>query len=131
MSVFGRYVLLQVPGWLLAAVILYALEKRFDLPAWTVVGVMAVLVLKDFLLYPFLRRAYETRVKSGTEALVGLTGVAREKLDPAGYVELRGELWLAEAVPQARPIAPNERVRVVSADGLRLHVTRLEVSLRP
>jgi membrane-bound serine protease (ClpP class) len=129
MQVFGRYVLLQVPGWLLAGIILYALEKQFDLPPWTVIGVMAVLLAKDFLLYPFLRRAYETQVKSGADALIGLTGVARERLDPAGYVELRGELWLAEAAPEARPIAPNERVRVVAADGLRLRVTRLEASL--
>jgi membrane-bound serine protease (ClpP class) len=130
MTVFGRYVLLQVPGWLLAGIILYALEQRFDLPPWTVIGVMAVLVIKDFVLYPFLRRSYETQVKSGVEALVGLAGVARERLDPAGYVELRGELWLAEALPEARPIAQGERVRVVSADGLRLRVTPLTPSIR-
>lgn len=130
MTVFGRYVLLQIPGWLLAAIILYALEQRFDLPAWTIIGVMAVLVAKDFVLYPFLRRSYETQVESGAQALVGLTGVARERLDPAGYVELRGELWLAEAIPEARPIAQGERVRVVSADGIRLRVTRLQPSIR-
>lgn len=122
MTVFQRYMLIQLPGWVLGAVILYGLHEYFGLPAWAAAGTLALLVVKDFVLYPFLRRSYETAVHTGSEALVGQVGVARETLNPQGYVELRGELWLAEASPETAAIPEGSRVRVESADGMRLRV---------
>lgn len=59
---------------------------------------------------------------SGREALVGERGIAKTEVGADGTVLVQGELWQAEATDPATPIAPGQRVRVVSVDGLRLAV---------
>jgi len=53
---------------------------------------------------------------------VGLQGIAHEKIDPSGYVSVKGELWKAE-VAQGYP-APEkgQAVEVLSVGGLILKV---------
>lgn len=60
---------------------------------------------------------------TGLAGLVGEAGVARTAIPPGGEgtVRVHGELWTAEST---EPIQAGERVRVLSADGLRLRVTR-------
>jgi membrane protein implicated in regulation of membrane protease activity len=128
MTVWQRYLLLQVPGWILAAVFAAVLMEYFSLPGWAAGGLLALIILKDFLLYPFLRRAYEDAEPAGAGALVGSVGTARQTLAPEGYVEVRGELWLAHAHPEDGPIAEGSRVVVVAADGVRLEVRRADAS---
>ncbi len=124
MTTFQRYWLIQVPGWLLAGAILYALHRWFGLPAWLAALLLAGDVAKDFLLYPFLRRAYETGGPSAMDRLVGATGIAREKLDPAGYAEIGGELWRATCAPADNPIAAGSRIKVIEARGMSVVVIR-------
>jgi membrane-bound ClpP family serine protease len=59
---------------------------------------------------------------TGTAALVGRTGVAQTEVGEEGMVFVAGELWQAAAADPAAPIAPKQKVRVVSADGLRVTV---------
>jgi membrane protein implicated in regulation of membrane protease activity len=121
MRTFGRYTLLQVPGWVVAAAVLIGLQRWLDFPGWIAAALLGAYVAKDFLLYPFLRRAYETGSNDG---VAGLTGVVEQDLDPRGYVRIRGELWEAEAARGSRPIPKGSPVRVQSARGLKLIVTR-------
>ena len=123
MTVFQRYLLIQIPGWILAVIILSALHRWMNLPVWVAVGLFAVYVGKDFVLYPFLRRAYEPGGKTILEQLVGEAGVATQQLDPDGYVRVRGELWHAEAAPGMQPVPQGSRIRVESARGMTLIVT--------
>jgi len=63
-------------------------------------------------------------VRTGREGMIGAEGVARTALAPAGAgrpgkVQVRGELWSAVA---DRPLAADERVRVVDVEGLTLRV---------
>jgi membrane-bound ClpP family serine protease len=58
-------------------------------------------------LYPIVRSAYESDVKTGVEQLVGENGMAQERFDPYGMVRVRGELWQAAAEPTEQPIEPN------------------------
>ena len=122
MTVFRRYLLIQVPGWVLAAVVLYALHVWLNLPAWAVIGLLAADIVKDFLLYPFLRRAYETTEATGAEGLAGEIGVVQEPVDPRGYVLVRGELWQAKAASGDPAIPEGSRIRVESARGMTLVV---------
>ncbi len=122
-SAFRRYVLLQVPGWLVAIVVLYWLHGSFGLPFHWAAGIYAAYVVKDFLLYPFLRRAYEEGAHSGTASLVGETGIVTQAIDPAGYIRVRGELWQART-PDARRIPKGASVRVKSAAGMVLMVEK-------
>ncbi len=74
-------------------------------------------------MYPLLRRAYESDVKPGSQALVGTRGVAQDHLDPRGYVRVRGELWNAVANPIDQVIIAGTEVEIVSAEGMQVIVT--------
>ena len=120
MTPFQRYVGIQLPGWVLAAVAVWALHHWTGLPRRWAVALFLAYVAKDFLLYPLLRGAYEEDRRTGAEPLIGRTGIAVEELNPAGYVRVRGELWRAEAAGGAVP--PGATVQVVSAEGMTLVV---------
>lgn len=122
MTVFQRYVLLQVPEWVLVTIVMYGLNLWLRVPVWAAVLVLAIVVIKDFVLYPFVRRAFETDASTGLERMVGETGAVTQALAPKGYVKVRGELWQAEAA-DARQIPSGARVRVVSCHGMTLTVS--------
>lgn len=123
MSTFTKYVLLQVPSWLILALLLIGLRHWIDLPLWVAVGLFALWVVKDFSLYPFVRSAYESCAPTGSHRLVGAQGVAHKRLDPNGYVQVNGELWRAIAEPSDHPILPGTPIKVREADGLTLVVS--------
>ncbi len=109
---------------MITAIILLGLRYWIDLPFWIAVGAFLLFVIKDLVFYPLLRVAYESREKTGSGRLVGLQGVARERLDPRGYVHVRGELWHAETEPADGPILAGSRVKVVAANGMTLIVAK-------
>ena len=111
-----RYVLYQIPGWVLAVVVAFLLYRWIGLPGWAAVALVLAWTLKDAALYPILRASYEPNSRPVIERLVGLTGVAVEPLSPRGFVRVRGELWLAE------PIAADVEIRrghAVTIDAVR------------
>jgi len=69
-------------------------------------------------------RAQRAAVRSGTEGLMGATGVARTTLEPEGMVYVQGEIWTARA--EAGAIVEGARVQVVGLEGLRLRVRPVE-----
>ncbi len=117
MRTFTRYTLYQVPGWVVAGLVLYALKTWFNLPGWIALAAFAVFVAKDFLLYPFLRHAYEPHFNPGRLELIGEHGAAVEDLSPRGFVRVRGELWPAEVARGAAPVAAEARIRVQGVRG--------------
>jgi len=83
-------------------------------------GVFAVVLMRLVL------RSRKWKQAGGKEALIGMAGVVvlpiggeGDRKAPPGMVRIRGELWKAVA-PQA--IGEGGEVRVVSVDGLTLHV---------
>ncbi|MDE0035550.1 MAG: NfeD family protein [Deltaproteobacteria bacterium] len=121
MRTLTRYYLFQVPGWALTAVLAAVLHAWLGLPVWVALTVLGVVVLKDVIFYPFLRRAYQLEA-SGAARLVGLRGVARGTLDPNGYVYVNGELWRAKTEAGAPPIPGGADVRVVQGNRMTLTV---------
>ena len=116
-----RYILYQVPGWLLCAAMAVILHHWAGLSAW--IGLLLVVgwAAKDAALYPYLRHAYEPDAPPAIEQLVGLAGVTVEPLAPDGYIRVRGELWRAE--PQAgAEIGPGHLVTVEAVRGTTLLV---------
>lgn len=73
-------------------------------------------------MYPLLRGAYESGVKTGVDQLIGARGVAQQELAPRGYVRVRGELWRAEIDPHDEPISAGSHVKVLAAKGMTLIV---------
>ena len=125
-STLYRYLLYQIPGWLLAIIAAVLLHRFANLPMWAGIALVAGWAVKDALLYPFLRSAYETDPSTAIERLIGLDGVAVEPLRPNGYVRVRGELWLAEASPTTAIIRNGHTVRVDAVRGTTLVVCHVD-----
>ncbi len=121
MRTLTRYYLFQIPGWILVGALVTVLHAWLGLPMWLALTILGVVVLKDVVCYPFLRRAYQIEA-SGAAQLVGVRGVARDSLDPTGYVYVRGELWRARIAPGANPIPGGADVRVVHGHRMTLTV---------
>ena len=122
MSVPQRYFLIQVPGWILAAIILYALHRLLAVPLWLAAILMVADIVKDVVLFPYLRRAYETTESMPAERLIGERAVIRQALTPEGYVQVRGELWRARSVDPETPTDSGSGVVIVGAQGTLLDV---------
>jgi len=123
-SPLARYVLFQLPGTALVGVLMLAFWEETALPGWAGVLFFVAWIVKDAMLYPLLRRAYEPGEPTDAQKLVGSRGVARDALDPRGHVQVRGEIWRARAVEGAEPIAAGSDVVVRAADRFTLLVDR-------
>jgi membrane protein implicated in regulation of membrane protease activity len=117
-----RYVLLQVPFTALVIVVLIWVRKWVDLPLWFICGLVAFLVIKDIVLYPFVWRAYDPDSPAMTKTMEGARGIAINDLHPSGYVEIGAERWQAEVIAGSLPIRRGQRVRVHGIRGLTLLV---------
>jgi membrane protein implicated in regulation of membrane protease activity len=126
MTTWRRYLMFHVPGWLIDIAVLAAMVEWWSLPVWAALGIFALLLIKDFVLYPFLRVGYETRERSGIERLIGERGVVKQRLDPEGFVLVQGELWKARAKSPGHSLDPGTRVRVAASEGMLLQVEAAE-----
>lgn len=118
---FLRYVLFQVPEWTLVVVLLVAIDHYSDAPTWLLVLGGFGFALKDLLLYPWMRRAYELVGNDPGEHLVGRPGTVIEELSPDGWVRVNAELWRATASDGRVVAGTSVRIRA-----LRGHVLLVE-----
>jgi len=125
-----RYLLFQIPGWIIATAVVTSLWYWRILPLWLSVLCFSVWLLKDLLLYPLTRTAYETAAKTGPAALVGTKGVAEGNLAPDGYIRIRGELWRAVSEPADQMIFAGTQVEILSAEGMRVYVRPIGMDRR-
>jgi membrane protein implicated in regulation of membrane protease activity len=117
-----RYALLQIPFTALVVVVLILIRQWVDLPIWFVCALVALLVIKDIALYPFVWRAYDPDSPALTNQMEGARGIAIEDLHPTGYVEIGAERWQAEVAGDGSSIRRGQRVRVRGIRGLTLLV---------
>jgi len=117
--VFRRYMLFQLPGWGIAIVVLSGLVEIWDVSFVFAASLFALWILKDLVLYPFVKVAYQPsgRGINGSDAMLGALGVAQEDLDPEGYVKIGSELWGA-CTAKDEPILKGTTVRVLQVRGL-------------
>ena len=116
---------MQIPGWGVLIVALVAAHRYFGLSvAWAFV-IFVAWFLKDWAIYPILKNHYQFRVEAPSGRLVGRQATAREPLCPKGYVQLGGELWLAEVMKDGGPVEAGEEVTIEAVDGLTLRVRRV------
>lgn len=71
------------------------------------------------LVLAIIRRAIRRRVITGQEAMIGTEGEAMGWQGTNGRVQVKGEIWLAQA---ARSLQPGTRIRVVARNDLVLTV---------
>ena len=119
MATWQRYWLFQFPGLGVVAVLVILAAYWFELPGWTIPFVLGVWIVKDWLMYPFLKSAYEGPKPTGPESMVGSLGTVMEDLSPRGYIKIGPELWRAES---AAPIRAGRPVRVTGCEGMTMQV---------
>jgi membrane-bound serine protease (ClpP class) len=117
------YVLMNVPGFFVSAGILFGAYELGWLSGRVALAVLGIFVLKDAILYPFVREALRSDRVSlvGPEQLVGEWAVVEDALDPRGTVRVKGERWRGECVGAAA--LAGQRVRIVAVRGLTLLVS--------
>jgi membrane protein implicated in regulation of membrane protease activity len=124
MPILVRYWLFQIPE-MLALGSLGGLLVWLDYLAWYwVLALIAADLVKDALLYPWLRVGYSAEPSRlvGPERILCSRGVATEDLAPEGFVRISAELWRARTADGGR-VARGTAVRVESLEGLRLVVS--------
>lgn len=91
-----------------------------------VIGTALFMAISFSIIISFAVRALHLPVITGKGTLVGKRGLVRSPLNPAGTVQVAGELWSAElANPSEGPLPRNTAVEVVEVEGVRLKVKRL------
>jgi membrane protein implicated in regulation of membrane protease activity len=119
-----RYCLLQLPALALVIFMVILIRRWIDFPGWVGWGFVALWVLKDGILFPFVWRAYDWNGSEVSNPMIGLSGTAKERLAPSGFVEVRGELWKAQLMEGVGSVEPGESVKVREIRGLTLIVQR-------
>ncbi|HVB73197.1 MAG TPA: nodulation protein NfeD [Ktedonobacteraceae bacterium] len=67
-------------------------------------------------------RTRRQRVMTGTEGMIGAMAFATTPLMPDGWVDYQGEQWAAVLDDPEMSLDPGSEVRIVSVEGLHLHV---------
>ncbi len=89
---------------------------------WVVVGLGAGMTAFFLFILGAAVRGHNFPVLTGTQTLVGATGVAATDLAPSGTVQVQSELWTAESA--GGPIQKGEPILVKAIEGLRLKVIK-------
>jgi membrane-bound serine protease (ClpP class) len=92
---------------------------------WVVVGSATMIGAFFVFLLGAAIRGRKYPVISGSEALIGATGIATSDLNPKGTVHVRGEEWTASTLDDI--IEKGQAIQVIGIDGLRLQVSKTKV----
>lgn len=117
-----RYVIIQLIETIVPIIVLLWIRRWFDIAGWVVWVIIILWLAKDMALFPLVWRAYDWEGSEKKDSMIGKQGTAKERLDPTGYIRIRGELWQAKIFPGTRPIEIGDAVRVVKKQGLTLFV---------
>ncbi len=120
--IYLRYLLLTIPGVVILILFLMILEHWVAMPAWLFRAIIFLWVAKEVVIFPFVWHAHDPHRPGISRTMIGAHGIVKERLDPAGYIQVAGELWKAERSETAQPIEKGARVRVVKMEGLKLFV---------
>ena len=115
--------LLIISDELLIGCFLIFLLYHFGMDIWVfglVIVILAALI--TFIAYIFL--PHLKKPVTGTEGMIGMTGVVMETLNPEGMVRIRGELWSAESTDNM--VDRGEKIVVEKVNGLNLIVKKLK-----
>jgi membrane protein implicated in regulation of membrane protease activity len=126
-SVYLRYILLNLPGLAGFILVLILIRHWLGYSEWLFWVFIAGWILKDAVLFPAVWRAYDRRRPGDIDSLVGMCGITKKRLDPSGYIQVRGELWKAERAGAGPPIEAGLQVRICKMKGLTVYVLPDEV----
>ena len=117
-----RYARYQIPDVAIFVLILSVLHQWVGLSLGLFIGLVTLWMVKYVVVFSFVWRAYDKPRPGDVTSLIGTQGIAEERLDPAGYVRVHGELWRAEVIGKTMAIEKGKTVLIERADGLTLLV---------
>ena len=120
--IYLRYILLNIPELAAVILILTIIQHWVVMPRWLFWSIIGFWIVKDALLFPFVWRAYDWEGPGRSRSMIGERGIAKERLAPAGYVQVRGELWRAVKIDDGPVIEIGQSVKIIKMDGLTLFV---------
>jgi len=123
----ASYGLLTVGGLIslaIGSIMLFDSPAPFLRASFTVI-IPTVLATAGFFIFVFgaVLKAQLAKPTTGSEGIVGEIGVVKSRLAPEGKIFVHGELWNAYA---DEAIEPEEKVRVLKTDGLKLKVGKMK-----
>lgn len=117
---YGLLAIGGVLSMLLGSLMLIKTDAPFLQISWTiVVPVIGLAALLSLVMVGMGVRAMRRTPLTGGEGMVGLIGITKTPLTPAGQVAVRGELWTALS---DQPVEAGVSVEVTGIDGLTLRV---------
>lgn len=120
----------QLPAWGIAVMLAWGLGRWTSIPSeWIGLG-LVLYMLKDFVIFPWVKEAYEHRHHDASETLVGATARVVVTLDPKGWVQLGSERWRAERGGEGPALEIGAMVEVCELRGHTLVVRDSEVAER-
>jgi membrane protein implicated in regulation of membrane protease activity len=122
-SVYVRYAWMNAPALVGFVLVLIVVRGWFGLPGWLVWLLIACWIAKELIMFPLFWRSYHSERPSLTGAVVGKRGIAKGRLNPAGYIQVNGELWRAERLGEGPPIESGQCVRIHAIKDFTLYVT--------
>lgn len=123
-----KYITVQLPGLLVAALLLYFFRNLIGYPPSLIFWIMLVLVTKDILLYPVVWRSYATGTVDEGLSLIGKEALVIQALAPSGRVKLNGVIWKARPEKNSESIPKGTRVIVTAREDLTLIVRLREIN---
>ena len=117
-SIYLRYILLNISEFGAMLLILVVIQYWVAIPVWLLWSIIGFWIVKDVILFPFIWRAYDWDRAGRSRSMIGARGIAKEKLAPAGYIQIHAELWKAESLEEGPPIEAGQAVRVKKMEGL-------------
>lgn len=123
----ASYGLLSVGGIIsltLGSVMLFETGEAAMRVSWSII-IPTVASVSAFFIFALglVVRAWLRQPMTGTQGLVGQTGLTLTDVDPQGKVAIHGEYWNAVS---DTGLPKGTRVKVVEVDGLNIRVTRAE-----
>ena len=118
-SVIIRYTLIQLPGLAFLITILFLIRRWIGFPLWMIAIIALISIGIDTLLFFFTWPSYDWNQK---DPMIGSTGVALNRLNPAGHIRIRGEQWRAEVIGNGTPVEKGQKVEVCDREGLILKI---------
>jgi membrane protein implicated in regulation of membrane protease activity len=122
LRIIVKYFLLQLPGMVTFALLLFLFHRWTEVPAYLLWVLLGIWVAKDILLFPFLWRFYDPDNYPDRFRMTGRRGIALTRLDPDGYVRVRGERWHAAVAEGEAVVEKGDAICVEAVNGLRLTV---------
>jgi len=104
----------------LVFLVLWLLGIEIPLPVTITVALLLGALV--FIMHKAVIPTLHKKKITGSEGMIGLTGIVIEPLTPMGVVRVSGESWKAKSVGDN--IAVDEEVEVLELDGLTLKVSR-------